>query len=93
MGFSTLGVVEVPPELKVQPKLDGSPEVFGKPKCRTRRDTTTTIHQFVDALVRNADAKRKVSLRHTHRLEKLQEQDLAGVSRFSVSWNTNHCRS
>ncbi len=49
-GLYTLGMDQIPPQLKIHPEFRGHPEESSQTKCRTRRDSPPTVHKFVDPL-------------------------------------------
>ena len=55
LGFSSLSVKQVPPELEVHPESGRHPKELGEPKGRSRRDAALAVHQLVDPLVWDMD--------------------------------------
>ncbi len=54
-GLCTLGMEQIPPQLKIHPEVRGHPEESSQTECRTRRDSRPTVHKFVDPLVWDAN--------------------------------------
>jgi hypothetical protein len=72
---------EIEQALQVHPELRLHPEEGAEPERRIGRHAPGPVDDLVDAPGRNVDVVGKAILTDCHRLQKIFEQDLAGVDR------------
>jgi hypothetical protein len=92
-GYGMGCFVQIPSELQVQPELRLDAKEAFEPQRSVGRHIPLSMHQFIDARIRNPDSVGEFALRKAKGLEKLLQKHFAGVRRRSVRWNANHTDS
>jgi hypothetical protein len=80
------GAREIMRGLEVHPELGRIPEVLRQQKGGLGRDAALAAYQFVDPVERDMQSAGEVGLCQSQRLEKLREQDLAGMGCDAKFW-------
>src|SRR5439155_1100789 len=89
-GRRMLRLIEVPHELKVEPKLGLHTKQALEPQGGIRRHAALTVHELVDTRIRDSQLLGQRRLAQVKGLEKLLEQHLARMRRRPMRRNAHH---
>jgi len=70
--------------LQAQPELRGHLEIARQSQRRIGGDAASALDDFIDAPSWNAEGQRQLILTQLHGLQKLLQQDFAGVDRLQL---------
>jgi hypothetical protein len=90
MRFSPLGMVKVPPQLQMHPKIRRRAKVLRQSEGRAWGEAASPIDQLIHPLVGHVNLVGEVALRESHGLEEFLYQHLSWVRRFSMCGHANH---
>ncbi len=87
--FSLPGMVKVPADLEIHPKIGRDLEISAQAQCGTRSNATTAVRQLIDPLIRHMNGIGQFPLRYRQRQQKLFQQHFAGMRRGSSGRNSH----
>ena len=89
LSFRALSMVQIPPQLQIQPEVGRRAKILGQPRSRTWGHASPPVGELVNPLIRYPNRVGKLALSNSHGPQKLLQQHFARMCRRSMSRDTH----